>query len=113
MQTDDNTEPSEVFSTSDSSGLRIAPRASDDEPNQGETISWDGWDGEPLVFADSSHDPNGNSTADSNLSLTPCRCFDGTEGRWLQLEPMDFAAGDAGLYRYPGTALHPAGVQSR
>ncbi len=113
MQKDDNTEPSEVFYSYDSSGLLVPTRASNDEPNQGETISWDGWDGEPLAFAGSSRDPNGNPTADSNLSLTPCRCFDGTEGRWLQLEPMDFAAGDADLYRYPGAALLPAGVQSR
>ncbi len=108
MHQDDNTEPWELFYTYDLSGLRIAPRASDDEPSQGETMSWYGWDGEPLAFAGSSHDPNGNPTADSNLSLTPCRCFDGTEGRWLELEPMDFAAGDAGLYRYPATALLPA-----
>jgi RHS repeat-associated protein len=43
------------------------------------------------------------------------RFYDPEKGRWLNLDPIGFAAGDSNLYRYesggPANALDPAGLQ--
>jgi RHS repeat-associated protein len=37
------------------------------------------------------------------LFAAQARCFNPTVSRWLELDPIGFAAGDANLYRYVNT----------
>ena len=43
--------------------------------------------------------------ADTHLQNNLNRWYDATIGRWLSVDPIGFAAGDANLYRYVGNAV--------
>jgi RHS repeat-associated protein len=41
--------------------------------------------------------------AGEGLHAAATRCYNPTPGRWLDLDPIGFEAGDANLYRYVNT----------
>src|SRR5690606_33103175 len=55
--------------------------------------------------------------SDAGLQYNRARWYDATTGRWLNQDPIGFAAGDTNLYRYvgndPANGTDPSGLESR
>jgi RHS repeat-associated protein len=55
------------------------------------------------------------SDSETGLQYNRARYYEPKTGRWLSIDPMDFAAGDSNLYRYvtnsPTNAIDPSGLE--